>query len=539
MFRLRLLVAISLSFCFVLLLGTVLYWGSNQVGLYFQRSQTAYQAFDDYGRLSQEAYRYFKQRMDSLLTDSPATEAGIKTSKQRLYEAMDKLRNTAIQTPASDVAPGGEQDKPAELERVAHFTAFLEASEYRFDEIERLRQQGKRSLAVQAFAQFSEQEIDGKFQPLIDVAINAERAKAQTAKAELDKLVGLSRRIAVMAAVTAALFSLTAGILLLRSVRKPIEALMKGTDEIASGNLPYRIQLNTHDEFAYLAMHFNQMAEEIALQQNKLREGRVLLEKKVAERTLELHELNGQLQHMDSTRREFLADISHELRTPITVIRGEAEVTLRGDDRPAEEYKEALHRIVELAMQLAKYVNDLLFLARAETAHLHFEWDHVNLLELVASAVEDFQVMAQENALTVALNTLGEALWVRGDKQRLRQVLFILGDNACRYSKPGGHIAVCLAADGHQAIISLSDQGIGIPAQDLERIFDRHFRSNNALSSRNDGSGLGLPMAKAILQAHGGQVSVASTEQQGSTFTVTLPLISIGQDNFVNEREIL
>jgi signal transduction histidine kinase len=533
MFRFRLALVIVVSFGFVLSLGITLYWGAERVALYFQRSRTAYENFDHYERLSQEAYRYFKQRMDRLNTDSPAADAGVDSSKQRLYEAMQDLRNNAVKTSAG----GDGLDKPAELERVAHFTAFLDASEYRFDEVEQLRQQGKRELAIQALSKFSEAEIDGKFQPLIDAAIGLEREKAQKAKEELEELVGQSRWVAILASMTAALFSLTSGILLLRGVRKPIEALMKGTDEIASGNLVYRIALDTGDEFAYLASHFNKMARELEVQQDKLREGRAVLEKRVAERTSKLHHLNEELKRMDRTRRELLADISHELRTPITVIRGEAEVTLRGPERDPEEYKDALQRIIELSMQLAKYVNDLLFLARAETANLQFEWASVNLTELVSCTAEDFLVMAEENAITVSLDAPSEPVWVRGDKQRLRQVLFILGDNACRYSKPGGHISVALQADAKEVNFSLTDQGIGIPTQDLERIFDRHFRSKNALRSRDDGSGLGLPMAQSILKAHGGRIEVVSTENLGSTFTVTLPLISVTQE-ISYEREI-
>ncbi len=155
-------------------------------------------------------------------------------------------------------------------------------------------------MAVQALSKFSEEEIDGKFQPLIDAAINAEREKAGKAKQELEDLVAQSRWIAILASLTAAMFSLTSGVLLLRGVRKPIEALMKGTDEIASGNLDYRIALNTRDEFGYLASHFNQMAQELEVQQNKLREGRAVLEKRVAERTFELHQLNEELKRMDN-----------------------------------------------------------------------------------------------------------------------------------------------------------------------------------------------------------------------------------------------
>ncbi len=538
MFRFRLAFVIIVSFGFVLFLGIALYWSSNQVARYVQRSQTAYETLDHYERLSQEAYRHFKQRMDRLITASPTAKAGVELSRHRLYEAMQKLRNTAVKTSIPESDDENEQDNLAELERVAHVSAFLDAIEYRFDEVEQLHQQGRHEMALQALTKFSKEEIDEKFQPLIDAAINVEREKAVKAKQELEDLIAHSRWIAILASLTAAMFSLMSGLLLLRGIRKPIEALMKGTDEIASGHLDYRISLNTGDEFAYLGSHFNQMAQELELQQDKLREGRAVLEKRVVERTFELHRLNEELNHMDSARRDFLADISHELRTPITVIRGEAEVTLRGQNRDAEEYKDTLQRIVELSMQLGTYVNDLLFLARTETANLQFEWDHsLDLTELLASAVENFQVIAEENSISVSLDAPAEPVWVRGDKQRLRQVLFILGNNACQYSKPGGHITVALWMDEKEVSFSLADQGIGIPAQDLERIFDRNFRSQNAQISREDGRGLGLPMAKSIMKAHGGRITVTSIENSGSTFTATLPLVSVEQDdNQINEQ---
>ncbi len=375
-------------------------------------------------------------------------------------------------------------------------------------------------------SKFSEEEIDGKFQPLIDAAIGIERGKARAAQQSLENLVGQSRQVALLAATAAALFSLASGIFLLGAVRKPIEALMQGTDAIAAGHLDHRIALVTGDEFGYLATHFNQMADKLEHQHEKLREGQSVLEQRVAERTLELHQINTQLQRMDTERREFLADISHELRTPITVIRGEAEITLRGQALDAEEYKDALQRIAELSEQLGKYVNDLMFLARAETGRLQFYWDSLDLAELTASVVEDFALMAQDGEVSVDWDAPTGPVRVQGDKQRLRQVLFILGDNACRYSKPGSRITARLRAENGKAVFSLSDQGIGIPSQDLERIFDRHFRGTNA--RRLDGSGLGLPMAQAIITAHGGHITVASAENAGTTFTITLPLVSPG-----------
>ena len=174
MFRIRLAVVIAVSFGFVLFLGMTLYWGSSQVALYSRRSQAAYAAFDYYQRLSHKAYRHFKQRMDRLITDSPTADVGVELSKQRLDEAMEALRNNAVrETDAEDVSA-----KPAELERVARITAFLEASEYRFDELERLRRQGQREQAVQALGKYSEEDIDGKFQPLVDTAMGAIQSDA-------------------------------------------------------------------------------------------------------------------------------------------------------------------------------------------------------------------------------------------------------------------------------------------------------------------------------------------------------------------------
>ena len=530
MFRFRLTVVIVVSFGFVLVLGVMLYWGANQGAINFQRNQTAFSTLEKYERLSQDAYRYFKQQMDLSINSHPMDVTDVDAAKRQLYQSMEELRVAVVKPVASEMNNTDLQAKPLELERVARLTAFLDACEYRYKEVERLRSLGQEAKAIELLAKFSEDEIDAKFQPMIDTAISSEQENAWKAGEKLAILIQQSRWIGIIAAFAAVVLSLMSGLLLLRGMRTPIQALLHGTDEIASGNMAYRILLDTHDEFAYLAKHFNAMAEQLEVQQEKLRESRSVLESRVAERTFELHRLNAELKRMDCARREFLADIGHELRTPITVIRGEAEVTLRGADHGLEEYKDALTRIVELSRQLSMYVNDLLFLARSETASLQFAWDKLDLSELLKGAIDDFQVMSREAALTVTFAAPTEPVWILGDKQRIRQVMLILGDNACRYSKPGGEIHAALWVEGSHACFSIQDQGIGIPSQDLERIFDRRFRSNNALYSREEGSGLGLPMAKSILSAHDGVIKVASVENTGSTFTVTLPLYAAQMD---------
>jgi len=524
MFRFRLSAVIAVSVCFVLALGAVLYWESNQVAIYFERSQTAHQTFARYQRLSHEAFRHFKQQINRLSNNSPTSETKLKNSEQRLQEALQAVQDRVMQNASATGRAQSWDDKLADLDRLARFKVFLETNRYQFETILHLRKEGKSEQASQALAHFSENEIDGVFQPLIDTAIESERLKAQQASEDMERLINNSRTIAVSAAGLAAIFGLIAGFILLRSVRKPLEALMAGTDEIASGNLSYRIALHSRDEFGYLAKHFNQMASELEQQQDRVRLDRSLLEKRIAERTADLRKVNEELKRLDKARREFFADISHELRTPITVIRGEAEVALRGPNLCISDYQDALQRIVDLSAQLSTYVSDLMFMIRTDNTQPQFDWEQIELRELVGSAAEDLKVIASEYSQSLALQLPEQPIKVRGDKQRLRQVLFILGDNACRYSPKQGHISLSVASNSAQALISIADQGIGIAEEDLPQIFDRHFRGKNAKRSREDGSGLGLPMAKSIIKAHGGDISVRSAEGRGSTFTINLPL---------------
>ena len=544
MLRVRLALVVAISLCFVFVLGFTLYWGSHKIALYSSRSQAAYEAFDRYQQLYREAYRYFKQRMDLLLVDQQGTSADVEMSRQRLHDAVERLRKAAATNGDAVGDIEAWQTRQSELDGIARLSASLEAGMHRFDQVDRLRHEGRREEALLLLSDVLEEDIDRKFDPLIDSAINRERERALVARERLMGLVGLSSWISVSTALVSVVFSIAAGAMLFRSIRRPIEALMRGTDEIAAGNLPYRIPIDSRDEFGYLAKHFNQMAQELENQRRKLGEAQAALEHKVAERTRELNHLNGELQRLDHARRQFFADISHELRTPITVIRGEAEVTLRGRNKEADEYKESLQRVLDLSLQLSKLVNDLLFLARAETANLQFEWETLDFAELIVNAAEDIRVLAQDKSIAVALNVADAPVWVRGDKQRLRQVVFILGDNACRYSNAGGRIAIDLSADGMEATLRVNDRGIGIPVQDLELIFDRYYRSMNARRSSDDGTGLGLPVAKAIVAAHGGQISADSSERAGTTFAVTLPLVKwnesvldAGADDFDVGRE--
>ena len=284
MLRVRLALVVAVSLCFVFVLGFTLYWGAHKIALYSSRSQAAYEAFDRYQQLYREAYRYFKQRMDLLLVDQQGTVADVEMSRQRLHDAIERLRNAAATglDSANDIEAW--QNRQSELDSIARWSASLEAGMHRFDEVDRLRHEGRREAALLLLSEVLEEDIDRTFDPLIDSAISRERERALVARERLIGLVGLSSWISVSTALVSVIFSVAAGAMLFRSIRRPIEALMRGTDEIAAGNLLYRIAIDSRDEFGYLAKHFNLMAQELEIQRRKLGEAQAALEHKVAER---------------------------------------------------------------------------------------------------------------------------------------------------------------------------------------------------------------------------------------------------------------
>lgn len=328
-----------------------------------------------------------------------------------------------------------------------------------------------------------------------------------------------------------ALAALGAALHFTRALRRPLDALHQGTLALERGELQHRIALDGTNEFAALAGHVNHMAAE--LEQHRLREARQRqdLEALVHARTAELQRALEALQQADARRRRLFADIGHELRTPTTVIRGEAEVTLRGADRPAADYRAALERIVQTTRQLALVIDDLLSTARTDLEALALTRTRIDLAEPLRQALQQAAPLATGRGVRLQAEGLGAApcpLWADG--QRLRQLLTVLLDNAVRYSHPGGtvQVAVRLEPGGEdhagQAVVEVADRGIGIPPHELPQIFDRHFRGEAARRHRADGMGLGLPIARALAVAHGGRIEAESTPDIGTRVRLSLPL---------------
>ena len=267
------------------------------------------------------------------------------------------------------------------------------------------------------------------------------------------------------------------------------------------------------------------MAGELEAKNRDLEAAKADLEQAVTARTAELCDANAALEKADQVRRRFFADISHELRTPLTIIRGEAEIGLRGNDKAIDDYKGTLHRVLEQAEHTARLVDDLLFVARQNAGETRMSRQAIALREIVESVCGDAEVLAEKRGVTVTLRQEVEEAVVSGDPGRLRQLFLILIDNAIRYSEARGEVSLYMGAAPKGVVVRVSDGGIGIGPDELERIFERFYRGDNASEHHTEGTGLGLPVAKAIADAHDGELVIDSRLGEGTTASVFLPTV--------------
>jgi len=220
--------------------------------------------------------------------------------------------------------------------------------------------------------------------------------------------------------------------------------------------------------------------------------------------------------------RQFSADASHELRTPLTIMRGEIELALR-NPKNLEEYRAVLESALEEIMRMTAIIDNLLVLAKADQGRYHADFSEVDLGALVRELYEDSEVLAERKDIRVALRETAD-IRIVGDRLRLRQLILNLIDNAIKYTPQGGTVTLALGREDGSARIEVSDTGIGIPADEQGKIFDRFYRVDKARSRELGGSGLGLSIAKWIAELHRGTITVRSSPHEGSTFTVLLPL---------------
>ena len=309
---------------------------------------------------------------------------------------------------------------------------------------------------------------------------------------QVDQTLALFRRYLLMFAPLLLFAAASVGFLLSRRALSPVDAITRTARTINASNLSDRLEkLSTGDELQRLSDTLNEML--------------------------------GRIEHAFVRVTQFTADASHELRTPISLIRTEAEIALRRS-RGDSEYREALRHILLEAERSTALVEELLTLARADSGRETLHIASVDLSMIVREAGEQWQELMATRNLTFIRKTTGDEVGVLGDRNALQRLLTLLLDNAVKYTPAPGTIDLQLETRGSCAIIRVRDSGIGIAVEEQPKIFERFYRVDKARSHDLNGAGIGLAIAQWIVQQHQGSITVESAPDEGSTFVVELPL---------------
>ncbi len=324
-----------------------------------------------------------------------------------------------------------------------------------------------------------------------------------------------------------------------RGVAEPILKLRQGAENISSGRLDYRVPVASQDEIGQLASAFNQMTQSLEESygrlgseiderrraQEELKLAHESLEKRVAERTAELQAAKLDAETANRIKDEFLAIVSHELRTPLTPILGWARM-LRAGSLDAEKTARALDVIERNVGIQTQVINDLLDVSRIVTGKMRLNLGPVDVDQVIRAAVASAQGSAEAKGVT--LTTELQAVRIAGDASRLQQVFSNLLVNAIKFTPRDGRVAVSMHQYGAQLQVKVSDNGVGIAPDFLPQIFQRFKQEDSSASRKHGGLGLGLAIARHLIELHGGTISAASAgPEKGAVFTVTLPIPAI------------
>lgn len=297
--------------------------------------------------------------------------------------------------------------------------------------------------------------------------------------------LSLSRRYLWLAGGGTLVLGAGLALMLSRSLLRPIIAMKKATVQIARGDFSTRVPVETHDEIGQLAESVNQMT--------------------------------AQLESYEARRREFLANVAHELRTPLSYIRGYSQAVA---ERlvPDDERDRYLHIVQEESVRLGRLVDDLMDMAQMDEGQLSFDFQNIDLRSVVEQAVSSVQPLARSKGVEITVDKPERLSQPLADGGRIHQVAVNLLDNALRHTPTGGRIAVVIRRVENGVRVSITDTGQGIQPEDLPLVFERFHKRHK------EGRGLGLAIVRSILRAHGGEVGVESRPGEGATFWFRLPI---------------
>lgn len=520
-FRMRLHLAVAALAAVIVASAAFAFFGATEVDKAALRSRNAQAVLAAHITVSNSAFNFFKQMSDAALLNELVEDDW----EQRLIMIVRRDLANARRAITDEVKEiGFSEDETEELERLASIEREIDSIVMEYDRIQATWTAERPREKRRQIAALLDTRIDMTFNKLVSAAIAEERREVAEADA---RLVAVTQgiqwsaiAIGLLAAPLIAFVVYYVNTTLLGSLR----SLTLGAEAYARGDFDHPIPPLASMEFESIRQRLARMATELAAGRETLKLANERLEKGIADKTSELAEANRRLEEADALRRGFFADVSHELRTPLTVIRGEAEIALRGGERRAVDYRESLGRIVEQASQMGRLVEDLLFIARADAGEPRMEMRSVAVNALLSETSASFETLAASRGVRIRKIDADDGAVVVGDRGRLAQVLGVLVDNAIRYSQLDGEVRLSARTDGGKAVVTIEDDGIGIPPAEVDRVFERFYRTDNAKAHSGGGVGLGLPVAKAIIEAHNGHIRLSASSTGGVRATIALPV---------------
>lgn len=285
------------------------------------------------------------------------------------------------------------------------------------------------------------------------------------------------------------LLSLIILIFFTEMVYLPLRKITEATEQYASGNMHYEFQVDSEDEIGYLAASLSYMASEIA--------------------------------RSEDDQKKFVANVSHDFRSPLTSIKGYLEAMLDGTV-PTEMYEKYLNIVLNETERLTKLTNSLLTLNNLNTKGILLDRTDFDLNQIIRSTAASFEGTCRQKTIAIELVLTGDTMSVNADMGKIQQVLYNLMDNAIKFSHQDSVIKIETNEKGNKVFVSVKDSGIGIPKEDLKLIWDRFYKSDSSRGKDKKGTGLGLSITKEIINAHGEHINVISTEGAGSEFIFSL-----------------
>lgn len=320
-----------------------------------------------------------------------------------------------------------------------------------------------------------------------------------TSMQSVDKMIGSFSAIMALAAIAVLAFFGFSGIFFIKSIVQPIRDVSNIARKIAMGDFESRININKNDEIGELCDTINYMASELSLAEN--------------------------------LKNDFISTVSHELRTPLTAIKGWGETAKMSLGTDEELVERGLEVVLTEADRLSGLVEDLLDFSRMENGKMTMVTKPLNVTMLLSEAVDMYMELSRNQGIELTFTEPSEDLEIMGDTNRLKQVFINIIDNAVKYTESGGQVLVSQLREEACVRISVTDTGLGIPSQDIDRIKEKFYKASNSVR----GSGIGLALADEIIKQHGGLLFVESTEGVGTTVTIVLPLYEREEEPEISE----